>query len=176
MLWPVDWSVVDRAFCDAVSVLPRRQQELAYFHTIRHTEEPRESLHDLNPSVQFGASAVGYCPCIVSSAVLWLRKRMRPLHGAEALQLQGLPLHRYRHCSTLYTSKFLMEMGGNAFSSYHVVPNLLAVFTLFPFDVPQQVPRALPASSTDAALQDKFFFVQARLRISPGRVAAHMCV
>ena len=156
MAWPINWAEAPPALVAALKHegLPRRQQELVYFHSTRWASVVQESLHDINPSVSFGSHTIGYAPCIVSSSQMWLRKDMRVLHGSEALQLQGLPVSAYLDTAQQWSHKCLMGMAGNAFSAWHLLPNLIAILMYFPFDPVfddlEHLQSAVPTSSRAA--------------------------
>ena len=110
--WPFNVSEVDPGFYTRVSYLPARQQEAAFFFTKKLEQEEQESIHDINPSLQWESSGLSQSPCIVCTGVLWRRQGRRQLHGYELMVLQGMPMSAYTHA---WGHGLLSGMAANAF-------------------------------------------------------------
>ena len=120
----------------AVRYLPRRAQELVYYYTFRGGGPPYvgpETVHDVNMSASWESSTQEACPCIVCSSTLWLRTLRRELYGGEALAIQGFR-HSFQKIEEMRLSQTnLMDLAGNAFSAFCVVPVVLATLVHYPW-------------------------------------------
>ena len=131
--WPIeDLSAVDACLAQNVSCLCRRSQEIAFIVHLKYQKHEEETVYDLNPTVAWDAHGIGQTPCIVCSATLWLRQQQRLLHGSELLYLQGLPPDQIKNLESLDHNK-MVELAGNAFCAFHMMPVLLSLFALFPW-------------------------------------------
>ena len=131
MAWPPCWHSLDDDLTHAFDKarIPRRQQEIVLYWNAQHEGKSEETVIDLTPTIDWEVNTIGFAPCIVSSSVLWMRQAQRLVHGAEALMMQGFPSNVMNE-PQLWPSRFLMTMAGNAFNSWHIIPNFFAVLAL----------------------------------------------
>ena len=70
---------------------------------------------------------------------MWLRKRGRVALGTELLAVQGLPFKLLKQAQVDSSNPFdhqrLVEMAGNAFSGFHMLPNMIAIFLHAPLRI-----------------------------------------
>lgn len=113
--WP---PAFDDGFAKKVGHLPQRQKELVFYLEHIYKGQEKETLHDINMSMQWLSVCVACSPCIVSSSRLWCRKRLGgvDLAACEALALQGFSHTAQKVADPPLTEKELVDLAGNAFN------------------------------------------------------------
>ena len=114
--------------------LTQREQELAFYYERMEpldAESEVEMVHDLNLSMKFGSHAPpGLSPCIACSSLLWMRRRLRPIKGTEALRIQGVG---EIDSTFVISNKKLMVFAGNAFNGFTFGAVFIAAMANFPW-------------------------------------------
>jgi len=118
----------------ALRYLSQQQSEILELHNVQLT--PLKVCHqvsELSQSLMLSSRRVGVTPCIFPKSVLWLtgpgvQWPGRPIHGSEALVLQGLS---FKQSLMLIENGFrhrdLMDLAGNAFNAGSCLRATLAV-------------------------------------------------
>lgn len=128
---PTTDDLEDHMLTDAISHLPRRMQETAYFHTRSFQEQSADDddttvakeTVDINKTLQWNiteTTRAAVC-CLASSSKIWLLGRRRELCGHEALLLQGWEIGDLHHepLSCLpFASRTLCSIAGNAMNGF----------------------------------------------------------
>ena len=132
--WPLAIREHDAKLARIVAFMTQCQQDKCLLMQLRYADEPEDTVHDLTPAAMWDCCAVAQSPCICSISVLWMRKNCRLMHGSELLALQGFPASALKHT---YEHDKLSSLAGNAFCAFHVLPMVIAMFSLYPFgDMP----------------------------------------
>lgn len=92
---------------------------------------------DVNLNINWVNLRKGSLPTIASSSVMFLLRRKRELHGAEAMACQGFPLCRLQY--TDYTHKELSEMAGDAFNGFVFTALFISLMKDIPFSAVQRL-------------------------------------
>ena len=86
----------------------------------RQDRDREETVWDIKHSTSRITAAHGGMVCLLPASRVWLQHRKRSLAGAESLALQGADLRRLRALRPgIWSSKFLQDLGGNAFCNGH---------------------------------------------------------
>ena len=132
--WPLAIREHDAKLARIVAFMTQCQQDKCLSMQLRYADEPEETVNDLTPTDMWDCCAVAKSPCIGSSSVMWMRKHCRLMHGSELLALQYFPVSALKHT---YEHDKLSSLAGNSFCAFHVLPMVIAMFSLYPFgDMP----------------------------------------
>lgn len=158
LAWPPDYG----EFGPCSSHLCRRMREVAYYFTQKLRHQTLETVHDLNMSIDFMSEPrLGGCPCLVSTARPWLRRRQRDLIGDEALALQGWDILRQREPRDGpvsgrgrreqgrggFSNQQKLDLAGNAFCGFVIAPVLVALITSIDWGVSMAVKEEMRNST-----------------------------
>ena len=100
--------------------LPQRFFEIAYLQDIRFKHLQKETVHDLNMSLNYQNNPhEEQCFTLTSCSRPWLRQRKRDMTGDEALALQGFGYIRQvkANGTQVFTHAQKFDLAGNAFCS-----------------------------------------------------------
>jgi site-specific DNA-cytosine methylase len=139
--WP---PVTTEDFEDKAGHLPRRSKEIAWYleQVFPVDKYPTESLHDLHLNMKWQKGLESelntWCPCLTGSSRPWLRVAGRDLTGSEALALQGVDyeFQKPQRNGQMFTNPQRLDLAGNAFNAFCVLPLLLASFACIDWSVP----------------------------------------
>ena len=119
------------------SVLTPRQQDLLCILECQHSSSSAnstdETVWDLNPSAYRVSKNTNAAPCMLPRNCCWLQHRERPLAGVESLILQGADIRKLPSMKPgVWSSKFLQDLGGNAFNTAQCATFLVSVLSAMP--------------------------------------------
>lgn len=143
-------------FGQSVQHLPRRQQEVAFYHTFakRNPYEGEDTYHDINMSLRYENCKVGLAPCVVCSSSLFSRRWVKHLTGSESMVLMGFPwevLNMIALDHGWLSHKRMMELAGNAFNGYMMTAIISAILVSCGWPLHARPQWAPPDASTSTS-------------------------
>lgn len=93
---------------------PMREQEMAYFWSMRIKKEDKEAFVDVSQGITRVTPMRDLMNCFTSETLLWMAKARRFVSGREMLAVQGMGLYSQVEHDT---DDLLGNMAGNAFSA-----------------------------------------------------------
>ena len=106
-----------------LKTLTRRQVEMLHLKGVT-LPDPEFRIVDLSQNLGFASVTADKMPCITPDGAKFLTRRMRFLHGIEALRFMGIYMDEGKLHET-YSSSFLQDLAGNAYETSSCAANMI---------------------------------------------------